>query len=219
MIPNISAMVHALFFALAPGLTGALAAEVNVSVADYRQLNGWQEDDHQFALWTFLKTCSDMKPEDWRSLCALAVNHYQKHQVSALVIQNWVKRNPVAGQKLMRHSPGFVFFREISNLSAHDLPLGAINRSLTALRSLAVDPKYVPFGAPVWLEKQGGTPMNCLMTAQNTGSAIKGAQWGALFLGSGDTAGRVAGGFKDAGRMFVLMPIQRAYASAMEPSR
>ena len=135
------------------------------------------------------------------------------------MIQNWVKRNPVAGQKLLRHSPGFVFFREISNLPAHDGPLGAMNRSLTALRSLAVDPKYVPLGAPVWLEKQGEMPINRLMTAQDTGSAIKGPQRGDVFLGTGDAAGRVAGGFKDSGRMFVLMPIQRAYASAMEPSR
>ena len=108
-------------------------------------------------------------------------------------IQNWVKRNPVAGQKLLRHSPEFVFFREISDLPAHDGPLGAMNRSLTALHSLVVDPKYVPLGAPVWLEKQGETPMNRLMTAQDTGSAIKGPQRGDVFLGAGDAAGRLAG--------------------------
>jgi membrane-bound lytic murein transglycosylase A len=119
----------------------------------------------------------------------------------------------------LRHSPGFVFFREIPNLPAYDGPLGAMNRSLTTLRSLAVDPRLVPLGAPVWLEKQGERPLRRLMIAQDTGSAIKGPQRGDIFVGTGKAAGRVAGSIKDTGRMFVLMPIQRAYTALLEPGR
>ena len=137
---------------------------------------------------------------------------FDAHQVSAQVIKNWVRRNPIDGLELLRHNPSYVFFREISDVPAHKGPLGAMNRSVTALRSVAVDPRFVPLGAPVWLEKAGETPMNRLMVAQDTGSAIKGAQRADIFVGTGDEAGRQAGHLRDDGRMYVLLPIQRAYA-------
>ncbi len=87
-----------------------------------------------------------------------------------------------------------------------------MNRSITELRSVAVDPAYTPLGAPVWIEKKGDNPMNRLMVAQDTGSAIKGAQRADIFMGTGDEAGRKAGRLRDPGRMIVLLPIQRAYA-------
>ena len=87
-----------------------------------------------------------------------------------------------------------------------------MNRSITAERSLAVDPAFVPLGAPVWLEKNGAEPFSRLMIAQDTGSRIKGAQRADIFIGTGDEAGRRAGTIRDTGRMVVLLPIQRAYA-------
>jgi membrane-bound lytic murein transglycosylase A len=136
------------------------------------------------------------------------------HQVSAEVIKNWVRRNPEEGLELLRHNPSFVFFREVSHVPAALGPLGAMNRSVTDLRTIAVDPAFTPLGAPVWIEKDGATPMRRLMIAQDTGSAIKGAQRADVFFGTGDEAGRAAGQLKDPGRMIVLMPIQRAYALA-----
>ena len=94
-----------------------------------------------------------------------------------------------------------------------------MNRSLTTLRSLAVDPRVVPLGAPVWLEKQGERPLRQLMIAQDTGSAIKGPQRGDIFMGTEKAAGRAAGSIKDTGRMFVLMPVQRAYTALLESGR
>ncbi len=137
---------------------------------------------------------------------------YNLHQVSAEVIGNWVRRNPEAGAELLMHNPSYVFFREIKRLAAHRGPLGAMNRSITPLRTVAVDPAFTPLGAPVWIEKKGETALNRLMIAQDTGSAIKGAQRADIFFGGGDDAGRQAGQLKDPGRMLVLMPIQRAYA-------
>ncbi len=137
---------------------------------------------------------------------------YSPHQVSAQVIKNWVRRNPEEGLELLRHNPSFVFFRTVNQVPAHMGPLGAMNRSVTEMRTLAVDPEFVPLGAPVWLEKQGDRPLRRLMVAQDTGSAIKGAQRADIFFGTGDKAGREAGKLKDPGRMLVLLPIQRAYA-------
>ena len=151
---------------------------------------------------------------DYRSVGVELVRRgvYEPHQVSADVIKNWVRRNPEDGRELLYHNPSYVFFREVSRVPADKGPLGAMNRSITAMRSVAVDPAYVPLGAPVWLEKDGKEPLRRLMIAQDTGSAIKGTQRADVFFGTGDKAGRAAGRLRDPGRMLVLMPIQRAYA-------
>jgi len=137
---------------------------------------------------------------------------YHPHQVSAEVIKNWVRRNPQEGRELLFHNNSYVFFREVSQVPADQGPLGAMNRSVTAMRSIAVDPSFVKLGAPVWVEKDGANPLRRRMIAQDTGSAIKGAQRADVFFGTGDDAGRAAGTLRDPGRMVVLMPIQRAYA-------
>ena len=142
---------------------------------------------------------------------------YSVHQVSAEVIKNWVRRNPVAGRDLLHHNPSYVFFRRVDQVPPEKGPLGAMNRSITANRTIAVDPAFVPLGSPVWIEKEGEGPINRLMIAQDTGSAIKGAQRADIFFGTGDNAGRLAGRLKDPGRMVVLLPIQRAFAMATEP--
>ncbi|MBF9029325.1 murein transglycosylase [Rhodobacterales bacterium HKCCE3408] len=141
---------------------------------------------------------------------------YEAHQVSAQVIRSWVRRNPSAGEELLRHNPSYVFFREVRIDDPNDGPLGAMNRSITALRTIAVDPDYTPLGAPVWIEKRGADPLNRLMIAQDTGSAIRGPQRADVFYGTGDAAGRAAGRVRDTGRMIVLLPIEYALALAAE---
>ncbi|PYE84452.1 murein transglycosylase A [Pseudoroseicyclus aestuarii] len=141
----------------------------------------------------------------------VARGEYDTHQVSAAVIRSWINRNPDAGRELMWHNRSYVFFRVVNEVPADRGPLGAMNRSLTPLRSLAVDPAHVPLGAPVWIEAQGTVPMNRLMVAQDTGSAIKGAQRGDIFFGTGSGAGSRAGRVRDSGRIVTLLPIQRAW--------
>lgn len=137
---------------------------------------------------------------------------YEAHQVSAEVIRNWTRANPDLAQTLLWVNQSFVFFREVSEVPADQGPLGAMNRSVTPLRTIAVDPAFVPLGSPVWIERTGDNAMNRLMIAQDTGSAIKGAQRADIFFGTGDQAGRIAGQTRDGGRMVVLLPIQRAFA-------
>ncbi len=158
-----------------------------------------------------------MNGREYRSIGQELVRRgvYQPHQVSAQVIRNWVGRNPVDGRALLQHNPSYVFFRELSNVAPENGPLGAMNRSITAMRSVAVDPRYTPLGAPVWIEKGGLGPLRRLMVAQDTGSAIKGAQRADIFFGTGDEAGRKAGRVRDPGRMIVLMPIRRAQELAL----
>ncbi|MFN3970051.1 MAG: murein transglycosylase A [Gemmobacter sp.] len=133
-------------------------------------------------------------------------------QVSAQVIRAWVRRNPAEGAALLHTNPSYVFFRRLPDLAPEKGPIGAMGRSITAMRSVAVDPAHVPLGAPVWVEKDGRAPIRRLMVAQDTGGAIKGAQRADIFFGTGAAAGDAAGTVKDGGRMIVLLPIDRAFA-------
>ncbi len=137
---------------------------------------------------------------------------FEASEVSASVIQDWVRRYPAEGRALLNTNPSFVFFRKIADLDPEKGPIGAMGRSITTMRSIAVDPAFVALGAPVWVEKNGAGPLRRLMIAQDTGGAIKGAQRADIFFGTGAEAGRLAGQVKDGGRMIVLMPIERAFA-------
>lgn len=140
---------------------------------------------------------------------------YNIHQVSAEVIKNWVSRNPVEGRDLLSHNTSYVFFTELEHLPSHSGPIGAMARSISAGRTLAVDPAYTRLARRFGSKGRGRT-FSRLMVAQDTGSRIKGAQRADIFWGTGDEAGKAARRIKDAGRMVVLLPIQRAYALAPE---
>jgi len=126
-------------------------------------------------------------------------------------IQAWARANPGRLKDLLNANPSYVFFRETAN--SPDGPVGALGVPLTAERSIAVDPRSVPLGAPVFLAttRPGSTrPLNRLVLAQDTGSAIKGAVRADFFWGFGKEAGEQAGRMKQPGRMWVLLPPEAA---------
>lgn len=135
---------------------------------------------------------------------------HSMEQVSAQEIAAYVRNG--AGADLLNINPSYVFFRVIDNIPAAKGPIGAMGRSITPFRSVAIDPAFTPLGAPVWIEKAGADPIRQLMVAQDTGGAIKGPQRADIFYGTGKAAGDAAGTVKDDGRMVVLLPIDRAYA-------
>jgi membrane-bound lytic murein transglycosylase A len=122
-------------------------------------------------------------------------------------IKEWGRRNPDRLPELLNANPSYVFFRELPNhLSG---PLGALGVPLTAERSIAIDPRGTPLGAPVWLatsRPNSSEGFNRLVMAQDTGGAIRGNVRADFFWGFGDEAGRQAGGMKQKGRMWVLLP-------------
>jgi membrane-bound lytic murein transglycosylase A len=131
---------------------------------------------------------------------------FTQSQVSAGTIRQWVRNNPTAGTNLLNYNPSYVFFRKLPKLTAAQGPIGAMGRSISTLRSVAIDPAHVPLGAPVWVEKSGADPMHRLMIAQDTGGAIKGANRFDTFWGAGEDARRIAGGMSGRGRAYVLLP-------------
>lgn len=122
-------------------------------------------------------------------------------------IKNWAQQYPEKLGALLAQNPSYVFFRELPNgLSA---PLGALGVPLTEAYSIAVDPRTVPLGAPVFLSTtypNTAEPLNRLMLAQDTGGAIKGAVRADFFWGFGEQAGAQAGRMKQSGQMWVLFP-------------
>ena len=85
----------------------------------------------------------------------------------------------------------------------------ALGVPLTAERSLAVDPRVIPLGVPVYLSTTypgAKQELNRLMVAQDTGGAINGGVRADFYWGFGDAAGAEAGKMKQPGRMWVLLP-------------
>ncbi|OYD53570.1 transglycosylase [Thauera propionica] len=128
-------------------------------------------------------------------------------QASMDGIKRWASANPQRLRELLNTNPSYVFFRELPASSGG--PIGALGVPLTEGRSIAVDPRYVPLGAPVFLATTyplSNRPLNQLMLAQDTGSAIKGAVRADFFWGFGEQAGREAGRMRQQGHMWVLLP-------------
>ncbi|HYD33761.1 MAG TPA: MltA domain-containing protein, partial [Methylophilaceae bacterium] len=122
-------------------------------------------------------------------------------------IKNWARNNPHKLRDLLYSNPSYVFFRELP--PGLPGPLGALGVPITAERSVAVDPRYIPLGAPIFLATtypNSSKPLNRLMLAQDTGGAIKGGVRADFFWGAGDEAGRKAGAMKQQGRIWVLLP-------------
>lgn len=126
-------------------------------------------------------------------------------------IQSWARANPARLDALLNTNPSYVFFREVA--SGNGGPIGALGVPLTAERSIAVDPRAVPLGSPVFLattRPNTSTPMNRLVMAQDTGGAIKGAVRADFFWGFGKAAGDQAGRMKQSGRVWLLLPPELA---------
>ena len=122
-------------------------------------------------------------------------------------IKNWALNNPTKLKDLLNSNPSYVFFRELP--AGLPGPLGALGVPILAERTVAIDAKFVPLGAPVFLsttEPNSAKPLKRLMMAQDTGGAIKGGVRADFFWGSGFDAGAKAGAMKQSGKIWVLLP-------------
>jgi membrane-bound lytic murein transglycosylase A len=127
--------------------------------------------------------------------------------VSMPSIRAWLKANPGRSRALMAENPRYVFYKEING----DGPVGSEGVALTPGRSLAVDPKFIPLGVPLFLDtlEPSGKPLRRLVVAQDTGAAIKGPIRGDFFWGPGEAAFETAGRMKSNGRYWLLLPKAR----------
>jgi len=140
----------------------------------------------------------------------------RRDEVSLQSIRAWLAAHPDEAEAVMARNRSYVFFRALTEPG----PVGAAAVVLTPGRSLAVDLRYLPLGAPLWLETTlpGATPeapeqdFRRLMVAQDTGGAIRGPVRGDIFFGNGAEAEAVAGVLKSPGRYYILVPTAAAAA-------
>ncbi len=140
----------------------------------------------------------------------------KREDVSLFSIKSWLKSNPQRAKALLNENPSYVFFVLRDNPETG--PTGSLNVPLTAERSLAIDPKFVELGAPIWLSTtypgEIQQPLQKLVMAQDTGGAIKGQLRADLFWGTGERAENMAGNMKQPGEMFILLPNDKTVAES-----
>jgi membrane-bound lytic murein transglycosylase A len=147
--------------------------------------------------------------QPYRSVGAWLLQQGALRDASWPGIKAWARANPQRLQELLWSNPRVVFFREepLSDFDAAFGPRGAQGVPLTPGRSIAVERDSVPYGTPMWLSSPGPLlPLNRLVFAQDTGSAIVGAVRADYFTGWGAEAGEVAGRLKQPLALWVLWP-------------
>ncbi|MBB42569.1 MAG: transglycosylase [Rhodospirillaceae bacterium] len=126
-------------------------------------------------------------------------------EISMQTIRAWLAKNPTKVKQILNSNARFIFFKKLKTLG----PVGAMGVTLIPGRSIAVDPRIIPMGAPIWIDTSypaSNKPMQKLMVAQDVGIAIKGGARGDIFFGYGKKAAADAGLMKQRGNMFVLLP-------------
>jgi membrane-bound lytic murein transglycosylase A len=108
----------------------------------------------------------------------------------------------------VRRNPRFVFFKKEDGP-----PRGSLNEPVTAFRSIATDKSIFPRGCLTFIsttlpQARGGTVVNRLYSGfaldQDTGGAIRAAGRCDVYMGQGDTAGKLAGQTYQEGRLYYL---------------
>lgn len=127
-------------------------------------------------------------------------------QASMQGIRAWAQANPARVPEMLHTNPSYVFFRVLPEGGG---AIGALNVPLTDGASIAVDPKSIPLGSPVYLattRPNSDEPLQRLVHAQDTGGAIRGPVRADFFWGFGKGAGELAGRMKQRGAMWLLWP-------------
>ena len=126
-------------------------------------------------------------------------------------IRRYLEAHPDQINPVLNKNKSFVFFSALPQKAA----LGAQGVALTPGYSLAIDRKWVPLGAPVWLstsrpdeQTDHDKVFQRLMVAQDTGGAIKGIVRGDVYWGAGKRATEIAGKMKNRGYYWLLLPQQ-----------
>ncbi|MBC7504852.1 MAG: murein transglycosylase A [Sandarakinorhabdus sp.] len=135
-------------------------------------------------------------------------NELPKGGISMDTILAWLRANPAKAPAILAANPSAVFFREILGGNTDSGPIGALGVAVTPRVSVAVDPAFIPLGAPMQVVTtlSNHRPLAALMVAQDTGGAIKGANRIDLFMGAGSAARADAGAQASPAQIAVLLP-------------
>jgi len=124
--------------------------------------------------------------------------------VSLQSIRAWLNAHPDRVDEVLNYNQSVVFFRVKQRPAT-----GSLGLVLTPERSVAVDRRYIPLGAMLFVEAEDpleATPLDRIVFAQDTGGAIKGALRADFFWGYGREAERKAGKMVADTAFWILLP-------------
>ena len=156
---------------------------------------------------------ADQNGQPFRSIARLLIDRGElaPDRASMQAIKQWAQQHSEALPALLDENPSYVFFREVTPDpgAAIDGPIGTLGVPLVPGRSIAVDARSIPLGAPVFVATTwplSARPLNRLVLAQDTGGAIRGPLRVDFFWGFGEDAAREAGRMKQELRLWLLWP-------------
>ena len=130
-------------------------------------------------------------------------------------IIDWLMLNPDKALEATSICKSYVFFERRSGLEP---VIGSQGTPLVQSRSIAIDPTYIPYGVPMWIQthlaildldnkdNDKWIDWNRLYIAQDTGSAIKGVVRADLYMGHGKKGEYIAKNQNFAGTWYMLIP-------------
>lgn len=133
--------------------------------------------------------------------------------ISPAGIRNFFQENPHLVDSVLFHNPSYTFFKPL-----HTQPKGAGSVPLTPNLSIAVDRRYIPLGscllAAIPIFNKGKTRVIGhefrLLLAQDVGGRINGPGHVDLYFGTGPENKARASSLKNYGRLWLLLPKQKA---------
>ncbi len=150
---------------------------------------------------------ADQNGHPYRAIGRLLRDRIPPEQMSLQALEAWLRANPALVREVLDYNPSYTFFRRVE-----EGPLGNIQVPLTAGRSLAMDARLAPKGGLAWIEttlpsaaSAPPLPLRRFGVVQDTGGAITGHGRVDIFWGTGPEAGRIAGPFKQEGRVLLLV--------------
>ena len=151
---------------------------------------------------------ADQNGHPYRSLGRYLVDRGELtlDQASMQGIKSWAAANPGKLQDALNVNASYVFFRESADPRG---VVGALGVPLVPQYSLAVDRRFIPLGAPLFLSTTyplSDQPLARLAFAHDTGGAIRGAVRADFFWGTGPDAAVPAGRMRQPGKMWLLWP-------------
>jgi len=137
-------------------------------------------------------------------------------QLSLSAMIDYFKQNKDLVDTYVQRNPRFVFFKREDGE-----PRGSLNEPVTALRSIATDKSIFPRGCLTFISTTlpratGGIVSNQFYSGfaldHDTGGAIRAAGRCDIYMGQGDTAGKLAGQTYQEGKLYYLFlkPAQRS---------
>ncbi|WP_310621984.1 murein transglycosylase A [Flexibacterium corallicola] len=135
-----------------------------------------------------------------------------RDKMSMQAIKSWLNAHPEQIDDILTQNKSYIFFDLIKIERKNSAPIGGAGLPLKAGYSLAVDLNFHGYGTPIFLSgsnvpvTQQSAPFARLLIAQDTGSAIIGAARGDLYVGTGKSAGALAGQLQHRVQFFSLLP-------------